>query len=82
MSRHLGREPRVGLDDGLARRGPGRRVWLEVYEYNKRGLRVYENVGFRVEGRLRQDTFREGRYWDTILMGILREEWQPAQPTA
>jgi RimJ/RimL family protein N-acetyltransferase len=52
------------------------RVWLHVYEYNPRALRVYEKVGFRQEGRLRQDTYRDGRYWDTIVMGILREEWR------
>ena len=50
------------------------RLWLHVYEYNPRALRVYEKLGFRVEGRLRQDTFRDGRYWDTIVMGVLREE--------
>ncbi len=52
------------------------RVWLLVYEYNTRGARAYEKAGFRVEGRLRQDCFREGRYWDTIYMAILREEWR------
>ena len=51
------------------------RVWLHVYEYNQRGIRAYEKVGFRKEGVLRQDTYREGRYWDTIAMAILREEW-------
>jgi RimJ/RimL family protein N-acetyltransferase len=54
------------------------RVWLLVYEYNPRGVRSYEKVGFRREGVLRQDTFRDGRYWDTIVMGILREEWKTA----
>ena len=52
------------------------RVWLHVYEYNQRGMRSYEKVGFRREGVLRQDTFRDGRYWDTIAMGLLREEWK------
>jgi RimJ/RimL family protein N-acetyltransferase len=52
------------------------RVWLMVFEYNQRGVRAYEKAGFRVEGRLRQDCFREGRYWDTIYMAILREEWR------
>ena len=52
------------------------RVWLCVYEYNPRGVRAYEKSGFRLEGRLRQDCFRDGRYWDTIVMGILREEWE------
>lgn len=52
------------------------RVWLTVFEYNQRGVRAYEKAGFRVEGRLRQECFREGRYWDTLFMAILREEWQ------
>jgi RimJ/RimL family protein N-acetyltransferase len=51
------------------------RVWLHVYEYNERGIRAYEKLGFRREGVLRQDTFRDGRYWDTITMAVLREEW-------
>jgi RimJ/RimL family protein N-acetyltransferase len=55
------------------------RVWLHVYEYNPRGQHVYEKVGFRVEGRLRQETYRDGRYWDVITMGLLREEWQAAK---
>src|SRR5262249_7129357 len=54
------------------------RVWLHVYEYNARAIGVYEKVGFRIEGRLRQDTFRDGGYWDTVVMGILHEEWQAA----
>jgi [ribosomal protein S5]-alanine N-acetyltransferase len=53
------------------------RVWLHVYEFNERAIRIYESVGFKREGVLRQECFREGRYWNTIVMGILREEWQP-----
>jgi RimJ/RimL family protein N-acetyltransferase len=50
------------------------RVWLRVFEYNERGIRTYERVGFKREGVLRQDRFRAGRYWDTIVMGLLRHE--------
>jgi len=50
------------------------RVWLHVLEDNQRGQRAYEKVGFKVEGVLRQSAFREGRYLDTITMGILRGE--------
>lgn len=52
------------------------RVWLHVHEYNERGVRAYEKVGFKREGVLRQDCFREGKYWDTLVMGVLREEWE------
>ena len=39
------------------------RVWLHVYETNTYGIKAYERVGFRKEGVLRQDTFREGATW-------------------
>jgi RimJ/RimL family protein N-acetyltransferase len=52
------------------------RVGLEVYEDNERGIRAYERVGFQREGVLRQMMYREGRYWNTILMSLLREEWE------
>lgn len=51
------------------------RIWLEVYEYNQRGQHAYEKAGFQLEGRWRQHTFRDGRYWDVLLMGVLRDEW-------
>ena len=52
-----------------------RRVTLAVFEYNPRAIRTYEKVGFRHEGRLRQFLNKEGRRWDMLFMGILREEW-------
>jgi [ribosomal protein S5]-alanine N-acetyltransferase len=55
------------------------RVWLQVYEYNERGLRCYDRIGFRREGVLRQDHYSEGRYWDVIAMGLLRPEWDAAE---
>ena len=52
------------------------RVSLGVFEYNPRALRSYEKAGFRMEGRQRKLYEREGRRWDGIVMGILREEWE------
>src|SRR5690349_11316823 len=40
------------------------RVSLRVYEENERGIKAYEKVGFKKEGVLRQDIYREGRYWN------------------
>jgi len=51
------------------------RVSLDVFEYNPRGMRSYEKVGFSIEGRQRGMILREGRRWDVIYMGILKEEW-------
>lgn len=52
-----------------------RRVTLSVFEYNPRAIRSYEKAGFRHEGRLRQVLNKEGKRWDMLYMGILRDEW-------
>ena len=52
------------------------RVTLGVFEYNARAIRSYEKAGFVVEGRSRQEMLRDGRRWDALTMGILREDWQ------
>jgi RimJ/RimL family protein N-acetyltransferase len=51
------------------------RISLDVFEYNPRGIRSYEKAGFTMEGRMRGMLLREGRRWDLIYMGILRQEW-------
>ena len=55
------------------------RLSLGLFEYNPRALRSYEKCGFRMEGRSRQEMVREGRRYDSLWMGILREEWLQMQ---
>ena len=51
------------------------RVMLQVHEFNPGAIRLYEKLGFRREGTLRRAHFSSGRYWDSHVMAILREEW-------
>lgn len=57
-----------------------RRVTLTVFEYNPRAIRSYEKTGFQHEGRLRGALLRDGRRWDMLYMGILREGWMKLYP--
>jgi len=50
------------------------RIQLDVYAGNDRARHVYEKVGFKVEGCLRQAHFKFGRYVDVIVMGLLEGE--------
>lgn len=51
------------------------RIWLEVYDYNKRASRSYEKSGFIVEGVQRHANYRLGKFHDVLLMAILRDDW-------
>lgn len=52
------------------------RVWLLVLENNEIAIRLYLRKGFREEGRLREAIFRNGRYWDYIVMSIIDHEYE------
>lgn len=54
-------------------------VYLEVLESNQRARRLYERLGFRVEGALREKVFRHGRYEHSILMSLLASEYAAAR---
>ncbi len=51
------------------------RIYLHVFESNKRGIRAYEKAGFVLEGRLREARFKNGKYIDILIMSILHDEW-------
>ena len=55
------------------------RIWLQVYDKNVRGIRAYEKTGFTVESRFREAHYQHGRYYDIIIMSILRSEWEAIQ---
>jgi len=52
------------------------RVSLEVYDFNERAVHVYEKVGFRHEGRMRDALWWEGTPHDALLMAALATEWE------
>ncbi|MBQ7673008.1 MAG: GNAT family N-acetyltransferase [Alphaproteobacteria bacterium] len=52
------------------------RVWLYVMENNVVALNLYKKIGFQEEGRQRKAVFRDGRYYDYIMMGMLVEEYK------
>eukprot|EP00297_Palpitomonas_bilix_P015422 CAMPEP_0113866688 /NCGR_PEP_ID=MMETSP0780_2-20120614/7_1 /TAXON_ID=652834 /ORGANISM="Palpitomonas bilix" /LENGTH=212 /DNA_ID=CAMNT_0000851557 /DNA_START=164 /DNA_END=802 /DNA_ORIENTATION=+ /assembly_acc=CAM_ASM_000599 len=47
-----------------------------IFSDNPASARVLEKVGMQKEGYLRQHHFRWGSYRDSVLFGLLREEWE------
>ena len=51
------------------------RVSLKLYEYNIRASNCYLKCGFKYEGRTRKSAFIDGKFYDEILMGILKSDF-------
>ncbi len=52
------------------------RVGFTTWSGNERMIRVGEKLGMQMEARIRKVRYHEGVYYDSIRMGILREEWE------
>ena len=58
------------------------RIHLYVLTGNARAVKMYEAVGFRSEGRLRQAVFKNGEFHDELVMSMLRSEHERSRPTS
>lgn len=48
-----------------------------MIEYNRASIRMYcGKCGWKEEGRQRSWYFRQGRYWDRVLVGVTREDYR------
>lgn len=52
------------------------RLGLTTWSGNERMVRCAEAVGMQLEGRIRKVRYYEGTYYDSMKLGILREEWE------
>ncbi|HEX2913430.1 MAG TPA: GNAT family protein [Chloroflexia bacterium] len=64
----------------MMRHGFGRlnlhRIELGVFAFNDRAAHVYEKLGFRKEGVVRDYLYYDNAYHDQIIMGILEDEFR------
>jgi diamine N-acetyltransferase len=55
------------------------RLCLDVFEHNRHAQRVYQAIGFRPEGMLREAVKQEETYRSIILMSMLEQEYRLRQ---
>lgn len=75
QGRGYGREAIEWALDYAFRRAGLHRVRIRAYGWNVGALRLYEKIGFKVEGREREAFWNDGRWWDGVDMGMLEGEW-------
>lgn len=60
----------------LFKKMPLVRVGYTTWSGNERMVRVGEKLGMTMEACIRKVRYYNGQYYDSIRMGILREEWE------
>ena len=52
------------------------KIWMELYEFDDKKLEFFKNqFKFKEDGRLRQNCFEKGKYWDSFIISLLKKEW-------
>ncbi len=51
------------------------KIVLKVFRYNENALKLYNKSGFKLDGILRQDIYKNNQFNDVIEMSLLKEEW-------
>ena len=57
------------------------RIWADCIAENVGSAHVLEKLGMKREGRLRENKYFKGRWWDTLIYAILANEWQAHKQT-
>lgn len=55
------------------------RIGMTTWSGNERMIHIGKQLGMIVEGRIRKSRLYRGRYYDSVKLGILREEWEDLQ---
>jgi RimJ/RimL family protein N-acetyltransferase len=57
------------------------RIWSRCISENQRSRHLLERLGMQLEGRLRENEYFKGRWWDSLIYGMLKSEWGLQQNT-
>ena len=52
------------------------RIEIGAFVFNEGAWKLYERLGFVHEGVKREHWFSNGRYWDSVELGMLEGEWR------
>jgi len=52
------------------------KVWTEIYDFDSKKKNLYDQMGFKQDGLLRQNYFHNGKWWGSRIMSILCNEFK------
>ncbi|TFJ91701.1 GNAT family N-acetyltransferase [Lentibacillus salicampi] len=52
------------------------KVYLRVFSFNERAIKLYQKLGFYEEGKLKEQLYRDGAWHDVVFMGLLKRNYK------
>jgi RimJ/RimL family protein N-acetyltransferase len=53
------------------------KIWMELYEFDLKKINFFKNkFNFKIDGRLRDNCFEDGRYWDSLLISLTLKDYR------
>jgi hypothetical protein len=53
------------------------KIWMELYEFDTKKLDFFQNkFNFKIDGKLRENCFEDGRYWDSYIISLTLQEYK------
>lgn len=53
------------------------KIWMELYEFDKRKIDFFtEKFNFVQDGLLRDNCFEKGQYWSSLIISLLKRDYQ------
>lgn len=53
-----------------------RKCSITVYGFNTMAIKLYKDFGFKEEGRLIDEVYRNGRYYDVLKLGLFKKDYE------
>lgn len=57
------------------------KIATSVYQYNVPSTKLCTKVGFKLDGRLRDEVWYDGQFWDDLVYSMLEDEWKERHGT-
>jgi RimJ/RimL family protein N-acetyltransferase len=52
------------------------KIWMELYEFDLKKIEFFtKKSSFKIDGTLRDNCFEDGRYWNSIIISLLSNEY-------
>lgn len=51
------------------------KIWTEIYEFDTKKKELYDKIGLKTDGILRENYFYDGKWWNSIILSILKSDF-------